>query len=122
MKNAGTYEGEITASTSGNMTGTVSTKITVIITPFEITASNVSTVKFKKTTLSYTGSDLMSSVKVICGNKQLASSDYSIVWKDSNGDVVTEIIEAGEYTAEITILDGNFSYTGDTIVRTLTVS
>ena len=121
IKDAGTYTGEIVAPEGGNFVGTASTKLTLIVSGLVIDSTNIDLITLLYSELSYTGSNLINSAKVVYnGNQILYSKDCSVVWKDSNGNVVTEIVEVGEYTAEITILNGNYSYSG-VITRTLTV-
>jgi len=120
IKNAGTYTLEITSSETGNYAGTVETTLTVVINKLKLTKE--SDLALSSTSIAYTGSNLIDSIAILNKNRILTSSDCSVVWKDASGNVVTEVVEAGEYTAEITILDGNFSYSGGVIVKTLTVT
>lgn len=120
-KDVGTYILTITEKAGGSFSGTASTTLTFKITTKPITS--VSQVALTKTTLTATGEDLINSVDVRVQTDKLRKDiDYSIVWKDSSGNIVTSITEAGTYTAEITILKtGNYSYS-KTITKTLTVN
>lgn len=118
--NVGTYTIVITENENGSFTGTATTTLTFKITQKKIT--NVLTVNLTESELSANGNNLIESIGVLVQTDELRENiDYSIVWKNESGEPITEIVDAGVYTAEITILSsGNYSYS-KTITKTLTV-
>ena len=82
---------------------------------FSVFAEDGLTVTFTpESPVVYTGEDLMPTVKVeqtVSGNEtsELGKEDYDIEWKNSSDEVVTEIINAGRYTATVTTKDGSMS-------------
>ena len=121
IKNSGTYTGVISAVSGGNYTGTASTTITCTVS--RILISNINNLKFSPTSATSTGEDLIPTIKIKYLNKTLVlGQDYTIVWKDADGNVVDSIIDAGTYKAEITILTtGNYNY-ARAITKSFTVN
>lgn len=115
IKDAGTYTVYLVGE--GNYTGTSTQSFIVTVKRRKISSVNI-----VESEIIATGENLIDTIEVKYDKTLVLGKDYSIVWKNTAGEVVTEIIEAGEYTAEIKILEtGNYSYDGDVIIKTLKV-
>ena len=121
VKDVGIYEITITEKSGGSFSGTSTIVLTYKITQKRIT--NASTVKLTIEEITATGNDLIGEIGVrISADELRRNIDYTIAWLDSEGNEVSEIIDAGTYTAQIQFLSsGNYSYS-KMVTLTLTVT
>ena len=123
MTTPGVYTVKATyAGSDFNYGGTASCKVTVVADILDADAKVY--VKFGDDTVDsvvrdWTGSDIMKNFTVVVkdnnGNGLYPNGDYTVEYKDSEGNAVDNFADAGEYTVEIK--SDKYELTGTTVVK-----
>ncbi|MBO7416398.1 MAG: hypothetical protein J6U22_07465, partial [Bacteroidaceae bacterium] len=79
------------------------------ITPKPFADNSGFTVELNQLSATYDGNDKTPAITVKDGETTLDNSNYSISWANVGGAPVTELVDAGTYTATIASTSGNYS-------------